>query len=89
VAEDRAKLIAAGYDRVAEEYLRLEQESEWPRLKGEWLRVPMFFSCYPPETTERIVREAGFEFRAAEVEVQTERTTEIPYLWVLRAAGGT
>src|SRR5690349_24068447 len=33
VADDPARVVAAGYDRVAEEYARLEEGVEWPRLR--------------------------------------------------------
>jgi cyclopropane fatty-acyl-phospholipid synthase-like methyltransferase len=52
-------------------------------LVGEWLGVPMFFSCYDPETMVQMVVDAGFEILESAVETQVERGTEIPYLWVL------
>jgi cyclopropane fatty-acyl-phospholipid synthase-like methyltransferase len=33
MTDDPARIVAAGYDRVAEEYARLEEGVEWPRLR--------------------------------------------------------
>jgi ubiquinone/menaquinone biosynthesis C-methylase UbiE len=52
-------------------------------MLGEWLGVPMFFSCFDPETMVQMIQVAGFEIVETAVETQIEQGTEIPYLWVL------
>lgn len=52
-------------------------------IVSEWLEVPMYFSCYDPETTRELIRAAGFEIVEYAVETQLEGETEIPYHWVL------
>lgn len=49
---------------------------------GEWLGVPMFLSCYDPETMKRLVAEAGFALIRSEIETQIENGNEIPFLWI-------
>ena len=43
----------------------------------------MFFSQHDPETSERLVREAGFAIVSAEQEGQLEGEREVTFLWVL------
>ncbi len=50
---------------------------------GQWLSVPMYFSCFDTETVKRLVNEAGFEIVETEIESQVEQGNEIPYLWLL------
>lgn len=50
---------------------------------GEWLGVPMFMSCFDPETMTRMVDEAGFELLETAIEAQIERSHDVPYLWLL------
>jgi cyclopropane fatty-acyl-phospholipid synthase-like methyltransferase len=50
---------------------------------GQWLGVPMYFSCFDPETVKRLVNEAGFEIVETTIENQVEQGNEIPYLWLL------
>jgi hypothetical protein len=45
---------------------------------SEWLDVPMFFSCFDPETMMRVIEEAGFEIVEAATENQLEQGTETP-----------
>ena len=49
---------------------------------GEWLGVPMFFSCYDPETMRQIVIDAGFTLIESEIETQIENGDVIPFLWI-------
>lgn len=60
-----------------------------PGVVGQWLSVPMYFSSYTPDTTRRLVREAGFEIVRDALEQQREGTTDVTYLWILarRPAG--
>jgi len=52
-------------------------------VMGEWLGVPMFLSCFDPETMKQLVIEAGFELLETAIETQKELNTEVPYLWLL------
>jgi cyclopropane fatty-acyl-phospholipid synthase-like methyltransferase len=52
-------------------------------VTGEWLGVPMFLSCFDPETMKQLVIEAGFELLETAIETQKEQNTEVPYLWLL------
>jgi cyclopropane fatty-acyl-phospholipid synthase-like methyltransferase len=52
-------------------------------MVGEWLGVPMYFSCFGPEETVEMIREAGFEIVETAIEPQVEQGVEIPYHWVL------
>ena len=50
---------------------------------GEWLGVPMFFSGHPPETNERLVRDAGFTLVHSAVETVQEPEGAVAFHWVL------
>jgi ubiquinone/menaquinone biosynthesis C-methylase UbiE len=64
--------------------LLLSQEAgEAEDLVCEWLGVPMFFSCFDPETVVQMVQNASFEILETAVETQIEQGTEIPFLWIL------
>ena len=65
-------------------FLLLSTEAgEYDDLMGEWLGVPMFISCFDPETLKRLVDEAGFELLETAIETQIEGGHEVPYLWLL------
>ena len=49
---------------------------------GECLGVPMFFSCFYPETTKAMVIKTGFGFLETAIETQIENTNEAPFLWL-------
>jgi ubiquinone/menaquinone biosynthesis C-methylase UbiE len=59
------------------------EAGDYDDVVGEWLGAPMFISCFDPETTKRLVEEAGFELLETAVEAQVEAGREIPYLWLL------
>jgi hypothetical protein len=59
------------------------EAGEYDDVMGEWLGVPMFLSCFDPETMRRLVITAGFELLETAIETQVEHSTAIPYLWVL------
>lgn len=59
------------------------EAGEYDDIIGEWLGVPMFISCYKPETMKQLVTQAGFDLLETAIETQVERKTEIPYLWIL------
>jgi ubiquinone/menaquinone biosynthesis C-methylase UbiE len=50
---------------------------------SEWLGVPMYFSCFDPETTKQMIQEAGFEILESAIETQVEGGDEISFHWVL------
>jgi cyclopropane fatty-acyl-phospholipid synthase-like methyltransferase len=54
-----------------------------PGTVGTWLGEPMFFSSYEPETTKRLVTDAGFELVETALERQREGSREVEYLWLL------
>lgn len=83
-AEHRALLSSTHRWLRAGGFLLLSLEAgEAEDLVGEWLGVPMFFSCYDPDTTVQMVVDAGFEVLESAIETQVEQGTEIPFLWVL------
>lgn len=59
------------------------EAGDYDDVVGEWLGVPMFLSCFDPETTRRLVVEAGFELLESAIETQREQQSDVPYLWVL------
>ena len=64
------------------------EASEVEGVVGEWLNVPMFFSCFDPETVKQLVSESGFEILETAVEEQREGDSEVPYLWLLARIAG-
>jgi SAM-dependent methyltransferase len=50
---------------------------------GEWLGTTMFFSSFPPETTSRLLVEAGFEPLLDELGPMREPEGEVAFHWVL------
>jgi ubiquinone/menaquinone biosynthesis C-methylase UbiE len=59
------------------------EAGDYEAVTGEWLGVPMFLSCFDPETMKRLVVEAGFELLDTAIETQLEQNSEVPYLWLL------
>jgi ubiquinone/menaquinone biosynthesis C-methylase UbiE len=59
------------------------EAGDYEAVMGEWLGVPMFMSCFDPETMKRLVVEAGFELLETAIETQVEGSNEVPYLWLL------
>jgi len=45
--------------------------------------VPMYFSCFDPETVKHLVNKVGFKVVDTGIESQVEQGNEIPYLWLL------
>ena len=67
-----------------EGYLLISMEADDVEdLVGEWLGVPMFMSCFDPQTMVRLVSRVGFELLATGIEAQVEQDHDIPYLWLL------
>ena len=52
-------------------------------IVAEWLGVPMFMSCFDPETMKRLVTGTGFEVVETAIESQVEQDHDVPYLWLL------
>jgi ubiquinone/menaquinone biosynthesis C-methylase UbiE len=59
------------------------EAGDYDDVMGEWLGVPMFISCYDPETMKQMVNETGFELLETAIESQLEGDNDIPFLWVL------
>jgi ubiquinone/menaquinone biosynthesis C-methylase UbiE len=57
--------------------------SDDPGWYGEWLGAPMFFSSFPPETTRRLIDEAGFERVLDDLGSFLEPEGEVSFHWVL------
>jgi len=48
-----------------------------------WLGAPMYWSGFDPETSERMVRDAGFQIELGEVIPQIEDREEVSFLWIV------
>jgi len=59
------------------------EAGEYADMIGEWLGVPMFLSCFDPDTTQRLIVAAGLTVLERAIETQTEQGQAVPYLWVL------
>jgi ubiquinone/menaquinone biosynthesis C-methylase UbiE len=59
------------------------EAGDYDDVMGEWLGVPMFISCYDPDTMKQMVNEAGFELLETAIETQLEGGNDIPFLWML------
>jgi ubiquinone/menaquinone biosynthesis C-methylase UbiE len=59
------------------------EAGDYDDVMGEWLGLPMFISCFDPETMKQMVNEAGFELLETAIETQVEQGNDIPYLWAL------
>ncbi len=44
------------------------EAGEYDDVMGTWLGVPMFLSCFDPETMKGLVSEAGFELLETAIE---------------------
>lgn len=59
------------------------EAGDYEGFYGEWLGVPMYMSCFDPETLKRMLNEAGFELLETAIETQVEQSHVVPYLWLL------
>ena len=59
------------------------EAADYEDVTANWLGVPMFFSCFDPETTRQLAGEAGFDVIETAVEDQLEGGRSVPYLWLL------
>jgi ubiquinone/menaquinone biosynthesis C-methylase UbiE len=59
------------------------EAGDFDDVMGEWLGVPMFISCFDPETMKQLVTESGFEILETAIETQVEQSNDVPYLWLL------
>ncbi len=67
----------------AEGFLLLSLEAgDFDDVMGEWLGVPMFFSCFDPETMKQMINQAGFELLETAIEIQIEQSRDVPFLWL-------
>lgn len=74
----------AGWLRPGGHVLASFGASDLPGWYGVWLGgVETFFSGYEPETTLRLVREAGLELVRGDLETITEPEGPVTFLWVL------
>ena len=65
-------------------FLLISMEAgDFDDVMGEWLGVPMFISCFDPETIKQMADEAGFELLETAIETQVEQGNDVPYLWLL------
>lgn len=69
-------------------FLISTEAGEVEETVSKWLEVPMYFSCFDPETLKRMVQDTGFEIVETTIETQMEGDTEIPYLWILAQKPG-
>jgi ubiquinone/menaquinone biosynthesis C-methylase UbiE len=72
-----------GWLRPGGYFLLSHEAGEAEGMVGRWLGVPMYFSCFDPETVKQLVCGAGFEIVETAIETQAEQGIEIPYQWVL------
>jgi len=54
-----------------------------PGLVADWLGAPMYFSSYEPDTSRRLLTEAGFDILRDDIQAQLEGGHEVSYLWLL------
>jgi ubiquinone/menaquinone biosynthesis C-methylase UbiE len=59
------------------------EEGDYEGFFGEWLGVPMYMSCFDPETMKQMINRVGFELLESVIETQVEQGHEIPYHWLL------
>lgn len=59
------------------------ETEDQPGMQGNWLGTSMYFSSYEPDTTRRLLDEAGFDIVRDEIQVQWEGDHEVSYLWLL------
>ena len=59
------------------------EAGDYEDLYGEWLGVPMYMSCFDPETMNSVVQRSGFELLETAIENQVEQEHSIPYHWIL------
>ena len=71
----------AGWLRPGGRLLVTVEPYDQPGETGTWLGVPMFFSHFDPDTTERLLIEAGFSVTERTIEAQYEGDREIDYVW--------
>lgn len=82
-------LLASAFDRIHSWlvrdglFLASFGTSDTESWVGEWLGTPMFFSSFPPETTSRLVADAGFELLLDQLSPMLEPEGEVAFHWVL------
>ena len=86
---DPKRIVAAGYDAIAETYLTLTRGGSDGAVEEDWLGAPMFFAGEDPETNLDRLRASGFELVRAELVPQLEFGREVQFLWVLARRAGS
>lgn len=59
------------------------ETEDTPGMVADWLGAPMYFSSYEPDTSRRLLAEAGFDILRDEIMAQMEGGHEVGYLWLL------
>jgi ubiquinone/menaquinone biosynthesis C-methylase UbiE len=59
------------------------EAGDFDDVTDEWLGVPMFISCFDPQTMRRLVNQANFEILETAIEIQVEQNHDVPFLWIL------
>jgi cyclopropane fatty-acyl-phospholipid synthase-like methyltransferase len=59
------------------------ETEDTPGMVADWLGAPMYFSSYEPDTSRRLLGEAGFDILRDEIEAQSEEGREVSCLWLL------
>lgn len=59
------------------------EAGDYDNVTDKWLGVPMFISCYDPQTMKDLVKKAGFDILETAIEIQVEQNHDVPYLWIL------
>lgn len=52
-------------------------------VEDGWLGVRMYSSSHPTETTERLLRDAGFRIEQSRIETADEDGRPVPFLWIV------
>ena len=73
----------AGWLRPGGLLLLSLEAGDYDDEQGTWLGVPMFLSCFDPDTTRGLVEAAGLAIVETAIEPQLEQGHAILYLWVL------
>jgi ubiquinone/menaquinone biosynthesis C-methylase UbiE len=58
------------------------EAGDYEGIFGKWLGVPMFMSCFDPETMNQLTERVGFEVLESAIETQVEAGHAIPYHWI-------
>ncbi len=90
MVENPKRIVEAGYDRIAERWLRAGGlflatygvSDSHEEVEPDWLGAPMFFSSLGREESLALLRSSGLDILEAEVETIEEPEGEARFLWV-------